>query len=193
MKCVYPEGATPINADEIAGLIPSHISTQAELNEFEQANITRAQIWAFERKHKDLLSVQFIRLLHKKMFGEVWEWAGEFRRTNKNLGVDSTEIAAEVFKLYDDAKYWLEHQTYVLDELAVRFHHRLVSIHPFVNGNGRHARLMTDILLKTHNRPKFTWGSASLTNPGMARERYIKGLKEADAKNIGPLLRFARS
>lgn len=198
MKFDYPRGATLIDPNEAGGLIPSHVTTQTELNELEQANIARAQLWAFRRKHREWLSENFIRLVHKKMFGDVWKWAGHFRKTQKNLGVDSSEIIIEIHKLCEDTKYWLTHQSFSWDELAARFHHRLVSIHPFPNGNGRQARLMTDILLWTHDQPVLTWGAKNLSAPGTVftgtvRTNYILALKKADAHSMESLIRFVRS
>lgn len=194
MKFTYPEGATPLDRGETEGLIPSSIATQAELNAFEQANILEAERWALGgRRRRDCLTDGFVRTLHRRMFGLVWKWAGTYRRSNKNLGVDWPQVAAEVQKLCGDAAYWVEHQTYAWDELAARFHHRLVSIHPFPNGNGRHARLMADVLLRANGQEPFTWGAGGLTNAGDARTAYIAALRAADKRDFGPLLGFVRS
>lgn len=188
----YAPGATPIDADELAGLIPGHITTQGELNEWEQQNIQLGDDWA-RRQRKDLLNEDFLRQLHKRMFGETWKWAGEFRRSDKNIGVDWLHIAVELRKLLDDLRYQVEHGSYPPDEIAVRFHHRLVSIHPFPNGNGRHARLMADLLVERMGQPRFTWGSQNLIDAGEARQRYIAALQAADTGDIALLLIFARS
>jgi Fic-DOC domain mobile mystery protein B len=187
----YPPGATPLDADELANLIPGHITTQGELNEWEQLNIAQGERWA-HRQRKEILDEGFVRQLHRQMFGETWRWAGSFRKSDKNIGVDWLRIGVELKQLLDDVRYQLEHGSFPADELAIRFHHRLVVIHLFPNGNGRHARLMADLLAMRLGRPRFTWGSASLVDPNEARQRYIKALQAADARDIAPLLAFAR-
>jgi len=187
----YPPGATPLDADELANLIPGHITTQGELNEWEQLNIAQGERWA-HRQRKEILDEGFVRQLHRQMFGETWRWAGSFRKSDKNIGVDWLRIGVELKQLLDDVRYQLEHGSFPADELAIRFHHRLVVIHPFPNGNGRHARLLADLLAMRLGRPRFTWGSASLVDPNEARQRYIKALQAADARDIAPLLAFAR-
>ena len=187
----YPPGATPLDADELANLIPGHITTQGELNEWEQLNIAQGEKWA-HRQRKEILDEIFVRRLHRQMFGETWRWAGSFRKSDKNIGVDWLRIGVELKQLLDDARYQIEHSGFPADELAIRFHHRLVAIHPFPTGNGRHARLMADLLVMRLGRPRFTWGSASLVDPNETRQRYIKALQAADARDIAPLLAFAR-
>lgn len=193
MKFIYPPGATPIDPNEAAGLIPSHISLQSELNEWEETNILEARTWAMSKKHKDLLSEQFIKRLHREMFKHTWKWARRFRTSNKNLGVPWYRISQDLRNLCDDAKHWVAERTYGEVEIAVRFHHRLVSIHPFPNGNGRHARLVADLLMRGFGQPPLTWGSVNLTAPGDARRRYMDALRAADSQNLQPLIDFARS
>ena len=150
MNYDYPLGATPLDSDELEGLRLSHITNRAELDRWEQDNIIEAETWAFRKTNitkDDLLSVDFIRLLHKRMFRNVWKWAGEFRSSEKNIGVECWSIGPTLKILLDDVKFWLEQNVYPPDEIGARFHHRLVAIHPFANGNGRHARLMADLLL----------------------------------------------
>jgi Fic-DOC domain mobile mystery protein B len=144
----YPEGATPIDEDEKEGLLIRSIGTREELNAWEQRNITDAYSWLDRTRRKDYLSAEFIRTLHEKMFGKVWAWAGDYRRTDKNIGVDWSQIPIHLRQLLDDVRYWIDNETYPSDEIAIRFHHRLVFIHLFPNGNGRHARVMTDVLLE---------------------------------------------
>jgi len=188
----YPPGATPLDADELGSLIPGHITTQGELNEWEQLNIVHGENWA-RRQRKEILNAAFVRQLHKQMFGETWKWAGEFRRSDKNIGVHWLMIGVELKKLLDDTHYQVAHASYPPDEIAVRFHHRLVAIHPFPNGNGRHARLMADLLVERLGQPRFTWGSRSLVDASDTRQRYIAALQAADARDISPLLDFVRS
>lgn len=188
----YPPGATPLDGDELASLIPGHVTTQGELNEWEQLNIVQGESWA-RKQRKGILTETFLRQLHKQMFGETWKWAGEFRKSDKNIGVDWLKIGVELKKLLDDTHYQIEHASYPPDEISTRFHHRLVAIHPFPNGNGRHARLMADLLVERLGQPRFTWGSRSLNDASETRLRYIAALQAADARDYAPLLAFARS
>ena len=194
MDLKYPTGATPLDPDETAGLLLSHITTREELNHWEQMNIGEAEEWAFNRKHKDLLSQSFICRLHKKMFGSIWAWAGQFRKSMKNLGVQPWQIALEVSQLCQDTSEWIKSATYEPDEICIRFHHKLVWIHPFANGNGRHARLMADLLSKhIFNNDPFTWGRTDLMGPGKSRASYITALQAADQQDYSLLQKFARS
>ena len=187
-----PDDATPLTAEERADLIPAHIAYRTELNDAEQENIVRAQDWALRRR-RDLLTEKFINDLHRHMLGDVWRWAGRFRTTEKNLGIPYYEIPVALRQLLDDTKAWIENGAYPPDEIAARFHHRLVQIHPFPNGNGRHARLMADLLIMSLGRDRFSWGSANLQDAGALRRAYINALQAADNHDIGPLLAFARS
>jgi Fic-DOC domain mobile mystery protein B len=187
-----PDHATPLTPEERRELIPAHIAYRSELNEAEQENIARAQDWAFGRK-RNLLSERFIRELHRQMLGDVWKWAGKFRTSERNLGIPFYEIPVALRQLLDDAKAWIDYNTYPPDEVAIRFHHRLVQIHPFPNGNGRHARLLADLLARRQQREEFSWGRDSLRDPGALRQHYIAALQNADNHDIGPLLAFARS
>ncbi len=197
LQLQYPPGATPLDRDEAQGLIPSYINTQSELNAAEQSNILEAQSWVLGRKHKNILSHAFIRKLHQKMFNQVWKWAGTYRKSDKSIGIHWPQISTELQKLCADTLYWTEHSTYPWDELGVRFHHRLVSIHPFPNGNGRHARLITDVFMLTHEQTSFTWGSkttkADIAKNGPIRSTYIQALQTADKKQFIDLIKFARS
>lgn len=186
------DAATPLSEEEREGLIPSYITLRGELNEAEQANILEAQEWAFARK-RDVLHEKFLNNLHERMFGNVWRWAGSYRRTGKNVGVDAYRIPLELRQLLDDCRHWIDHETYEPDELAARFHHKLVWIHSYPNGNGRHARLATDLLLASLGRERFTWGSENLVSPSKTRQCYIAALRDADNHNIQSLLRFVRS
>ena len=189
------EGNTPLSADERADLLPN-LANQEELNEWERQNILEAFAWALapnNLRRRDPLVESYLRDLHRRMFDQTWRWAGAYRTTEKNIGVPPAEIRERLAALLGDERYWLEHETYPPDELAVRFHHRLVFIHPFANGNGRHARLMADVLAQRQARPLFTWGGGDLVRAGDFRQRYIEVLRAADAHDIGPLLAFARS
>lgn len=197
MKFEYPPGATPLNPNEIAGLKLKYVSTQSDLNAAEQDNILQGEKWAFSKKRKDFLTEKFMRDLHKKMFTHVWSWAGSYRTTDKSIGVNWYNITSELNKIIGDVRYWISHETYSVDETAARFHHRLVLIHPFPNGNGRWARLMADVLLFNLGLNRFSWGASqkkdSLNSHGVIRDQYIRTLKLADAKNLKELLQFVRS
>lgn len=186
------DASTPLTEEEQADLIPSYITLRSELNEAEQANILEAEDWAFARK-RDVLNERFQTSLHKRMFGRVWRWAGRFRRTARNIGVDAYRIPLDLRQLNEDCRYWIENGSYEPDEIATRFHHRLVQIHPFPNGNGRHARMATDLLLVAMGRPRFSWGRGNLVNISEARRAYISALRAADNHNIEPLLEFVRA
>jgi Fic-DOC domain mobile mystery protein B len=187
-----PDNATPLTPEEMRELIPAHIAYRSELNEAEQENIVRAQDWALGRR-RDLLSEKFIKDLHRHMLGDVWRWAGKFRTSERNLGIAHYEISVALRQLLDDTRTWIEYKAYPPDEIAVRFHHRLVRIHPFPNGNGRHARLMADLLVMSIGQERFSWGSVSLCDASDVRRRYIAALQTADNHDVGPLLAFARS
>jgi Fic-DOC domain mobile mystery protein B len=189
-----PDHATPLTPGEQRDLIPSHISNRGELNEAEQDNILRGQDWALRRRKSNLLlSEKFVTDLHRRMLGDVWRWAGAFRRTERNLGIPHYEIPAALRQLLGDVQAWIEFNSYPADEIAVRFHHRLVAIHPFANGNGRHARLMADLLIMQLGVERFTWGRASLREAGETRARYIAALQAADRHDYDALTTFARS
>jgi Fic-DOC domain mobile mystery protein B len=190
----YPGGATPIDLDEEEGLLPTHITTQGELDRWEHDNIVKALDWIEKTKPTDILNEQFIKQLHKRMFGNVWKWAGQFRRSDKNIGVSWPEIPISLKNLCDDVPVWIDSRNESREEMAIRFHHRLVCIHPFPNGNGRHARLMADIFLENVlGGSPFTWGKQDLSRPSEHRSRYIAALQNADSGDLIPLLEFAKS
>lgn len=192
----YISGQTSLDDEEKEGLRIAAIATRQELDEFEQQNIEDAMQWFFSKKPKPeaLFSERFIRNLHKRMYGKVWKWAGEFRTTEKNIGVASWKIPSELKVLLDDALFWTEKETYPPDELAIRFKHRLVSIHCFPNGNGRHSRLIADIIVaKIFGLPEFSWGSSILSKENTARHQYIQAVRKAGKGDLQPLIEFARS
>ena len=188
------EGNTPLSHEELTDLIPS-LATKEELNEWERENNLQARAWAIEDRTSsaDIPSDEYVRKLHKRMFDQTWKWAGDYRRTEKNIGVPVHEIRETFVTLCGDVRYWIENNTYPPDETAVRLHYRLTFIHPFPNGNGRHARLIADILLIKLGRAAFTWGSANLVKEGEARTTYLEAIRAADKGDIQPLLKFARS
>ena len=186
------EAATPLTPEEREALIPTYITLRRELNEVEQIGIADADRWAFSRK-RDVLDEVFLKRLHQRMFKDVWRWAGQFRKTPRNIGVEAWRIEQDLRQLLDDVRYWIENATFLPDEIAVRFHHRLVFIHPFPNGNGRFSRLAADLLAVRLGRPRLSWGSGNLVATDDLRRSYVSALRAADAHDIGPLLAFARS
>ena len=191
----YIYGQTPVSEEEKEGLLIKTISTKGELDEFEQQNIESAVEWTLKQKFSvdKILTIDFITEVHKRMFNKVWKWAGVFRGTNKNIGVDKFQISQELKVLLDDCIYWIENETFSHDEIVVRFKHRLVTIHPFPNGNGRHSRLCADILTShVFGKKVFSWGGSNLIQPGESRKKYLEAIYKADQGEIEPLIRFAR-
>lgn len=191
----YIDAQTPLDEDEKDGLLINSISTRGELDEFEQQNIESAIQWILTRKFKNeqIFTEAFIQDLHKRMYGKVWQWAGKYRRTNKNIGVDKLQIPVDLKALLDDAMYWITNDVFPPDEVAIRFKHKLVSIHCFPNGNGRHSRLMADIIIeKIYNQPVFTWGGANSSNENDIRDKYLRAIKAADKGEFSLLLEFVR-
>jgi Fic-DOC domain mobile mystery protein B len=189
------DGKTPLSAEEQAGLLPS-LSTREELNQWERHNVLQAYAWALDPRslpQRDSLSETYLRELHRRMFNRTWLWAGRYRSTEKNLGILHYEIRDALARLLGDVRFWIDHRTYKPDEIAIRLHHRLVSIHPFANGNGRHSRLMADVLAERLGQPSFSWGRSSIARNSDYRRAYIEALRAADNNDIQLLLLFARS
>jgi Fic-DOC domain mobile mystery protein B len=189
------DGNTPLSPEEQADLIPD-LTTKEELNEWERQNILEAFAWALNPRNlqrNNPLSETYIRDLHQRMFDQTWKWAGTYRTTEKNIGIPHFQIRESLSVLLGDARYWMEHQTFERDEIAIRFHHRLVAIHPFANGNGRHARLIADVVAQRMGRPVFTWGGTDIVQAGDFRRTYIDALRAAGRNDIQPLLTFART
>jgi Fic-DOC domain mobile mystery protein B len=190
-----PPDATPLDPSLRGDLIQTWVTTRADLNEAEQENIVRGAVWARRRRGgaEALLKEDFSKTLHKRMFGEVWKWAGKYRQNELNVGISPQLVAAEMPMMFDNARYWVNHDTFPLDEIAVRLHHRLTQIHSFPNGNGRHARMMADLLIEKLGGKRFTWGSGSIGDTGTLRTTYTQALQAADSHEIVPLVAFARS
>lgn len=196
LELKYEEGQTPLDENEKEGLKIKSITTQGELDEFEQLNIEKAVEWTIRTnlKAEKILTEKFVKDLHKRMYGEVWKWAGEFRRSEKNIGIPWTRIGMELRNLLADTKYWIENNTYSPEEIAIRFKHRLVSIHCFPNGNGRHSRLMADIIIESiFGKEIFSWHQSNMAKADETRKEYINSLREADNGNIKPLIEFAKN
>lgn len=194
MKIKYPEGATPLDKEEMKSLKLPHITSREQLNKWEQENILTADLKYFSRKHLNVLSETFLLRLNREMFGTVWKWAGKYQTSEKNIGVAEWDVGLKVRELCEDIKIWIVSKTDSADEIAARFHHRLVFIHPFANGNGRHARMMADlILVNLLDKPRFTWGRNDLVNSGETRQKYLEALRAADRRDYSLLNKFVRS
>lgn len=192
----YKDGQTPLSEEEKEGLKIQSITTHGELDEFEQLNIEKAVEWTIYTKFKpaNILTEKFIKSLHKRMYGDVWKWAGEFRQTEKNIGIPWFQIGIELKKLLHDTTYWIENKIFSAEEISIRFKHRLVSIHCFPNGNGRHSRMMADIIIESiFDKEIFSWHQSNMVKADDNRKAYINALKKADHGNIEPLIKFARS
>lgn len=192
----YKDGQTPLAEEEKEALKIKAITTQGELDEFEQLNIEKAVEWTIRTKLKleNILTEKFIKDLHKRMYGDVWKWAGEFRQTEKNIGISWIQISIELKNLLDDTKYWIENKTYTPEEIAIRFKHRIVSIHCFPNGNGRHSRMMADIIIESiFGKDIFSWHQSNMVKVNEIRKAYIDALKKADNGNVDPLIEFAKN
>lgn len=195
LNLTYSDGQTPLDEDEKESLKIKSITIQKELDEFEQLTIEKAVEWTIRTKFKPekILTEKFIKDLHKKMYGDVWKWAGEFRKTEKNIGIQWTQIGIALKNLIDDTKYWIENNSYPPEEIAIRFKHRIVSIHCFPNGNGRHSRIMADIIIESIFRKEvFDWQKSNMVKADETRKKYIQALKDADNGNILPLIHFAK-
>ena len=184
------DNSTPLTAEEKDGLKLKWITLHSELNEAEARNIAQAQIWLMSNKNKDIFSDTFLRELHKKMFGDVWKWAGVYRTSERNIGVAPYQIPIKLMQLFDDVKFWIENKTYSNREIAVRLHHKLVQIHPFPNGNGRVSRLMADLVLEKLEGTKLYWGNTNLVNVSEVCSSYIAALRKADGGDYADLMEF---
>ena len=196
LELEYTEAQTTLDEDEKDGILIRTISTRFELDEFERQNIERAIDWSMRKRFSidEILSEAFVKKLHKKMFDHTWRWAGEYRKTNKNIGVDKFRIGMELQSLLSDCRYWIENEVFSKDEIAIRFKHRMVNIHPFPNGNGRHSRLIADILIEHgFSGQIFSWGGNILTSKSKSRTKYLKALFAADLGDYTSLIQFARN
>ncbi|WP_304509961.1 mobile mystery protein B [Anaerotignum sp.] len=196
LELQYGDGQTPLDEEEKEDLKIKSITTQGELDEFEQLNIEKAVEWTIHSnlKPEKILTEKFVKDLHKKMFSDVWRWAGEFRRSEKNIGIKWTQIGIELKNLLDDTKYWIKNNTFSPEEVAIKFKHRIVSIHCFPNGNGRHSRMMADIIMESiFEKEIFTWHQSNMVKADEIKKEYIDALKKADNGNVKPLIKFAKN
>jgi Fic-DOC domain mobile mystery protein B len=191
-----PDDVTPLDPGQRDGLLQTWITSRNDLNEAEEENIVKGATWARRRrggKLVDILNDEYAKTLHKQMFGDVWKWAGTYRRNELNIGIAANRIPTDTSAMLNDVPYWVDHNTYPYDEIAVRLHHRLTQIHAFPNGNGRHARMMADLLIERLGGKPFSWGGGRLADVGTLRAQYVAALKTADGHNIEPLMNFVRS
>jgi Fic-DOC domain mobile mystery protein B len=195
LELQYIDGQTPLDEEEREGLKIKSITTQGELDEFEQLNIEKAVEWTIHNNFNSerILTEKFVKDLHKKMYGDVWKWAGEFRKSEKNIGIQWTQIGIELKALLDDTKYWVDNATFSPEETSIRFKHRIVEIHCFPNGNGRHSRMMADIILEfIFGKEIFSWCQSNMVIGDNTRKEYIDALRKADNGDINPLIEFAK-
>jgi len=192
----YKDGQTPLDEKEKEGLKIKSITTQGELDEFEQLNIEKAVEWTIHTnlKPERILTEKFIKDLHTKMYGDVWKWAGEFRKSNKNIGIEWTQIAVELKTLIEDAKFWIDNETFPPEEISIRFKHRIVAIHCFPNGNGRHSRMVADIIMENiFGLDIFSWNKSNMVKADDTRKKYIVALRKADQGDVSELIKFANN
>lgn len=187
------DNSTPLTIEEREGLKLKWITLRSELNEAEARNITEAQIWLISNKKNEICTDSFLRELHKKMFCDVWRWAGEYRLTERNIGVVPYQIPIKIIQLFDDVHFWIENKIYSNREIAIRLHHKIVQIHPFPNGNGRVSRLMADLLLEKLEKTKLYWGNVNLVNVSKERKKYISALQNADKGDYSDLVKFTEN
>jgi Fic-DOC domain mobile mystery protein B len=193
-----PAAATPVEEEDLEGLIPDFVATRADLNQVEFENIVRALPWAHRqartRGPDGILDYGFLLTLHRRMFGDVWAWAGTQRQRLTNIGVEPSLIVSQAQLSLDDAKYWHAQRVFPPHDIAARIHGRLVSVHPFRNGNGRCTRLMADLYLTSIGVEQFTWGATNLDIDGSGRAAYIAALLRAlHTDEYDDLTRFATS
>ena len=192
-----PAGNTPLDGDELDALLPAHLHTNGELNQWEALNIAQAHDWLARRRSADPLRVEFLADLHGRMFDRTWKWAGTFRRSDKNISPHHwTQVPVLLHELVENTRAQVAASGRTpaeLDDVAMRFHHVLVRVHPWPNGNGRHARLATDVLLVHWGRPPFSWGEeANLAAMSAIRAEYIAALQRADGGDYEKLRRMVR-
>lgn len=186
------DGHTELSAEDREGLLPTYIATRGDLFEAEQRNIAEVMLRRRPAVEK-LLDDKYLRELHRAMFGNVWSWAGKYRTLGTNIGIEPSSIPTAVRNLVEDTKTWIDLETYSLDEVAARFHRRLVAIHPFPNGNGRHGRIATDLLVTAVGAEPFTWGRHLDVATDELRGRYVDALRMADSDDVSMLLEFVRT
>ncbi len=189
----FPKGATPL--DDISGLKLSWVQQLRDLNRAEAENISQAQKKYLEKSIDDpskWFNPTFLRKIHMTMFGDVWDWAGRWRKSITNIGIKPQFIPMKLSELCAQVISWgtgSAKMTYL--ERSARIHHQLVSIHPFENGNGRFSRLVADRYLLAYRCTHPIWPSHLGIN-GEIRDRYILSLKAADRGDYLPMIQLMR-
>jgi Fic-DOC domain mobile mystery protein B len=187
------DGSTPLDHDQIIGIRFSHLTTMGELDELEDLNIQKGLEWLNRQKDPNYLSTEFICKLHEKLFGDVWKWAGKFRTAEVNISkYRSYDVAPQLKNFFEDAKLWIQNGKMSWDEISAEMHHRLVTIHPFPNGNGRTTRIYTEYVQKRNNQPVTSWMASLGKTPQLRRDHYIKALRSADKGDFELLTEFMR-
>lgn len=185
-------GETPI--DDISGLRVKGISTRAQLNAAEAENVLKATLkYLASRPSRRTapFSVAWMLKLHREMFGHVWSWAGEIRTCDLNIGVPYFQVRQELYNLAEDLATWRKFGHDFVEQ-AARLHFRSVRIQPFLNGNGRWARMLANILLKQNRSPIVEWPEEVIGTESTVRNEYIAAIKEADGGDDEPLIALHR-
>lgn len=187
------DGSTPLDHDQIKGIRFSHLTTMGELDELEDINIQKGLEWLNHQKTDDYLSMEFLCKLHEKLFGDVWKWAGKFRTVEVNISkYRPYDIGPQLKNFFEDVKLWIDHGKMSWDEISAEMHHRLVSIHPFPNGNGRTTRIFTEYVQKRNKQPVTNWKASLNHKPDERRKNYIKALQSADKEDFSLLIEFMK-
>jgi Fic-DOC domain mobile mystery protein B len=187
------DGSTPLDHDQIKGIRFAHLTTMGELDELEDENIQRGLEWLNHQKTKDYLSIEFLCKLHEKLFGEVWKWAGKFRTVEVNISkYRHHDVRPQLHNFFEDIKLWISGGKMSWDEISAEMHHRLVTIHPFPNGNGRTTRIFTEYVQKRNQQQVTSWGSTRKIDQKKRRDDYIKALRLADIGDFRALIDFMK-
>ena len=187
------DGSTPLDHDQVIGIRFSHLTTMGELDEIEDLNIQKGMEWLNRQKGDDYLSTEFLCKLHERLFGDVWKWAGKFRTSEVNISkYRPYDIGPQLKNFFEDIKLWIEGGSMSWDEISAEAHHRLVTIHPFPNGNGRTTRIYTEYLQKRNQQPVSSWGASLAHDSKARRDLYIQSLRNADKGNFEALIAFMR-
>jgi len=164
-----------------------------ELDELEDLNIQKGLEWLNRQKDPNYLSTEFICKLHEKLFGDVWKWAGKYRTAEVNISkYRYYDVAPQLKNLFEDAKLWIQHGKMSWEEISEEMHKRLVTIHPFTNGNGQTTRIYVEYVQKRNNQGIPRWMASMSHSPAKRRDKYIQALRSADKGDFGPLIEFMK-
>lgn len=186
-------GETPI---DVSHLKVKGVQTRSQLDSVEAANILKVVSKYFGRRRPTErmapFTLQWVKRLHREMFGDVWKWAGRNRTSEINIGVKWHLIDEKLQQLLDDLACWGQSEVGVLEQAAM-LHHRAVQIHPFYNGNGRWARMLANILLHSRGYSSTGWPNELIGTTSIIRDRYIAAIKAADDGNYDLLTDLHRT